>query len=193
VLAWLLGSLQWSVSLFRLSFPQWLKSLIKPLVCLHNFSVNNWCDFSLSRPQRLVISFIAFIHIVCCLNIPTAYIKLDLFSFWWCFKTNVILDWNRDYFQCNCNLLHCDFVIEHVRSNRNRLCLWCNRPMYVCQLPYRRPSSYANCARELFKPSKDSASLLVCTRKKSFGWGLRILYFGSIAKFIGWFLVLREV
>ena len=33
------------------------------------------------------------------------------------------------------------------------------------RLPYQHHSSSADCARELFKPSKDSASLLVCTRK----------------------------
>jgi len=36
----------------------------------------------------------------------------------------------------------------------------------VFDCPYKCPSSFANCARELFKPSKDSTSLLVCTRKK---------------------------
>jgi len=35
-------------------------------------------------------------------------------------------------------------------------------------------SSGAKSGRELFKGSKDVASLLVCTRKKFFGWGLRI-------------------
>jgi len=34
-------------------------------------------------------------------------------------------------------------------------------------------SSSANCARELFKPAKASASLQVCTRKTLFGWGLQ--------------------
>jgi len=33
-------------------------------------------------------------------------------------------------------------------------------------LPYQRPSSSANCARELFKGSNGSASLVDCTRKK---------------------------
>jgi len=33
------------------------------------------------------------------------------------------------------------------------------------RLPYQRHSSSANCARELFKGSNGSASLLVCTRK----------------------------
>jgi len=41
------------------------------------------------------------------------------------------------------------------------------------RLLYQRHSSYADCATELFKPSNDSATLL-CTRKKCFGWGLRI-------------------
>jgi len=38
------------------------------------------------------------------------------------------------------------------------------------RLPYQHHSSSADCARELFKPSKDSASLLVRTRKTFFGW-----------------------
>ena len=42
------------------------------------------------------------------------------------------------------------------------------------RMPYQRHSSSADCARELFKGSNGSASLLVCTRKKFFGWGLRI-------------------
>jgi len=37
------------------------------------------------------------------------------------------------------------------------------------QLPYQRHSSFGDCARELFKPSKDSASLLVCN-EKTFFW-----------------------
>jgi len=41
-------------------------------------------------------------------------------------------------------------------------------------LPYQRHSSSADCARELFKSSNGLASLLVCTRKKIFGWGLWI-------------------
>jgi len=36
------------------------------------------------------------------------------------------------------------------------------------RLPYQRHSSSADCARELFKGSSGSASLLVCTRKKTF-------------------------
>jgi len=43
------------------------------------------------------------------------------------------------------------------------------------QLPSLRPSSSADCARELFKGWNGSASLIDCTRKKLFGWGLRIL------------------
>jgi len=41
------------------------------------------------------------------------------------------------------------------------------------QLPYQRPSSSADCARELFNGSNGSAGLLVCTQKNFFGWGLR--------------------
>ena len=44
-----------------------------------------------------------------------------------------------------------------------------------CQLPYQRPSCSANCAKELFKGSNESASLLDCTQK-NFWLGLRIFY-----------------
>jgi len=37
-----------------------------------------------------------------------------------------------------------------------------------CQLPYQRPSSSVDCARELFKGSNGSVSLVDCTRKKFF-------------------------
>jgi len=43
------------------------------------------------------------------------------------------------------------------------------------RLPYQRPSSSADCARELFNSSNGSASLVDCTRKKFFGWGVRIV------------------
>ena len=39
------------------------------------------------------------------------------------------------------------------------------------RLPYQRPSSSADCARELFNGSNGSDSLVDCTRKKIFGWG----------------------
>jgi len=44
------------------------------------------------------------------------------------------------------------------------------------RLPYQRLSSSANCAGELFKGSNGSASLVDCTLKKIFGWGLQIFY-----------------
>jgi len=43
------------------------------------------------------------------------------------------------------------------------------------RLPYQRPSSSTDCARELFKGSNGSASLVDCTRKKFFGWGVQIV------------------
>jgi len=44
-----------------------------------------------------------------------------------------------------------------------------NRPKTSSfRLPYQRHSSYADCARKLFKPPKDSASLLVPTRNNFF-------------------------
>jgi len=42
------------------------------------------------------------------------------------------------------------------------------------RLPYQRPSSSADCAKELFKSSNGSASLVHCIRKKFFGWGVQI-------------------
>jgi len=39
--------------------------------------------------------------------------------------------------------------------------------------PYQCPSSSSNCARELFNDSNGSASLVDCTRKKFFGWGMQ--------------------
>jgi len=72
-----------------------------------------------------------------------------------------------------------------VRSNIFRLTPW--EPVYKYiipgfrpktssfRLPYQRHSSSANCARELFKSSKDLASLLVCTWKNIF-W-LRVAAF----------------
>jgi len=41
-------------------------------------------------------------------------------------------------------------------------------------LPYQRPSSSADCARELFNGSNGLASLVDYTRKKFFGWGVPI-------------------
>jgi len=41
------------------------------------------------------------------------------------------------------------------------------------RLPYQRPSSSAHCARELFKSSNGSASLVDCNRKKIFCLGVR--------------------
>ena len=76
--------------------PFQLKPLVTPLVCwLHEHFIKQLyivnC-FPVLDPYRLVISFIAFINIICCLK--NTYIKpckWDLFSFWRCFKTNVIM------------------------------------------------------------------------------------------------------
>jgi len=46
----------------------------------------------------------------------------------------------------------------------------------IFRLTYRPHSSSANCARELFKPSKDSASLWLCNEKN---WGGGSCYFVS--------------
>ena len=46
------------------------------------------------------------------------------------------------------------------------------------RLPYQRPSFFADCARELFKGSNGSASLVDCTRKTFFGWGVQTFWLG---------------
>ena len=53
------------------------------------------------------------------------------------------------------------------------------------QLPYQRPSSYTNCARELFKGSNGSASLVDCT-KKQISWlgGCRFFVTDVISKVV---------
>jgi len=61
-------------------------------------------------------------------------------------------------------------------------------------LPYQRPSSSADCSRELFKGSNGSASLVNCTRKKNFWLGVRIFCdwhhkwssFGVILAHVAW-------
>jgi len=52
--------------------------------------------------------------------------------------------------------------------------LWFRPKTSNCQLPYQHPSSSTDCARELFKGLNGSASLVDCTQKNFFGWGVRI-------------------
>ena len=62
------------------------------------------------------------------------------------------------------------------------------------RLLYQRPSSSADCAGELFNGSNGSASLVDCTRKKIFGWGVQIFCdwrhtwssFGVILAHVAW-------
>ena len=84
--------------------------------------------FSVLDPHRLVISFIALIHIVCCLKIYLQYIKpckWVLFSFWRCFQTNVI----AIVIVITSNVIVIDYIVILLIRNRNRLHLWCNRLM----------------------------------------------------------------
>jgi len=57
-------------------------------------------------PFRLVISFIAFTNIVCCLKIYLHQTMQIGFVFVQMFQDKC----NRDYIQSNRNRLHCDFV-----------------------------------------------------------------------------------
>jgi len=52
------------------------------------------------------------------------------------------------------------------------------------RLPYQRHSSSADCARELFKGSNGSASLVDCTRKKIFWLGMRIFLTDVISEVV---------
>jgi len=62
------------------------------------------------------------------------------------------------------------------------------------RLPYQRPSSPADCTRELFKGSNRSSNLVDSTRKKCFGWEMRIFCdwhhtwscFGVILAHVAW-------
>ena len=62
------------------------------------------------------------------------------------------------------------------------------------RLPYQHHSSTADCTKELFKGSNRSASLLVCSQKKIFCWGVRIFCecrhkwssFGVILAHVSW-------
>ena len=69
----LVGTLQRTVGLFQLSFPPMSQTsqLRHWFVDCKNISANNQCHFHFAvfNPCKLVISFITFIHIVCCLKI----------------------------------------------------------------------------------------------------------------------------
>jgi len=54
--------------------------------------------------------------------------------------------------------------------------LWNQPKTSSYQSSYQRLSSSADCTGKLLKGSNRSDSLLVCTRKKFFGWRLQIFY-----------------
>jgi len=51
---------------------------------------------------------------------------------------------------------------------------------------YQPLSSSASCAKELFKPSKDLASLRISNEKKMFGFGLRFVVSDVVSKVDFW-------
>jgi len=51
---------------------------------------------------------------------------------------------------------------------------WFSQKNSSFRLPYQRSSSSADCARELFNGSNGTTSLVDCTRKKNFAWGVRV-------------------
>jgi len=52
------------------------------------------------------------------------------------------------------------------------------------RLPYQHHCSSADCTRELFNGSNGSASLVDCTRKKNFAWGLRFFVSDAISEVV---------
>jgi len=69
--------------------------------------------FPVLDPDRLVISFIALIHIVRCLKIYLhTTLQIDFTFFLRMFQDKCNRDCNRDYLQCNRNRLHCNFVYQ---------------------------------------------------------------------------------
>ena len=101
---------------------------------------------------------------------------------------------NADYSTCShLKSDYCNNIIENINKplvkkfNTNStvllLTLWeppgfgdFRKKNSSFRLPYQRPSSSAHCARELFSGSNGSASLVDCTRKKFFAWGVRFFF-----------------
>jgi len=52
--------------------------------------------------------------------------------------------------------------------------LWNQPKTSSCRLLYQQHNSSADCAKVLFKPLKDSASLQVWNEKQFFGFGFRV-------------------
>jgi len=87
----------------------WLKTLPTQLVCcLHKHLSQQWfLFFPVHNPCPLVISFTAFIHIVCCLKLYLRETMLMGFVFFLRMSQDKCnADCNRDCFQCNRNRLH---------------------------------------------------------------------------------------
>ena len=133
---WLVHPLQRPVGFFQLSLSPWFKQpLVTPLVCwlhAHLSKQSIWFFFFLVLdPYKLVISFTAFIHIICCLKIYL-HDTMQIFFLWGCFKTNVIAI--VIVHDCIVTLFIRNRIIEHVASNRNRLHWQCDRPMSAYDL-----------------------------------------------------------
>ena len=62
----------------------------------------------------------------------------------------------------------------------------------IFQLPYQPHNSSADCARELFKPSNDTANFRVCNGKKLYGCGFCFLVNDVVSK-VGFIAILALV
>ena len=99
--------------------------------------------------------------------------------------------WTRSFFEVEKCML--DRMLKDL--NTLNIFVLCFHPKNRSfQLPYQCPNSSADCARELFNGSNGSASLVDCTPKKFFGWGVWIFCdwhhkwssFGFILAHVAW-------
>jgi len=72
--------------------------------------------------------------------------------------------------------------LPYFSDHKAHLTLWClggfgdfRKKNSSFRLPYQLPITSTDCARELFNGSNGSASLVDCTQKKFFAWGVRVL------------------
>ena len=138
------------------------------------------CDMHCCLPT-CEISFLDGFH-NCCLYKPSSFYVIYKMTFIIFVITLCSQTWSFVYFiacfqyvpnlsQCALSFVTLQHLPPKVLTSRQPVCEYIvpgNRSKTSSfQLPYSISPS-ADCARELFKPSKDSASLLVCTRKKFF-------------------------
>ena len=93
----------------------------------------------------------------------------------WCF-VYILMCWRKlEVFLRKQECMYCAMILRGCFNSMASGWFWRFSKKNSCfRLPYQRPSSSADCARELFNGSNGSASLVDCTRKKIFAWGVRV-------------------